>query len=554
MNEYIQDELIENTYLFCAKRISDSEEAKDLAQDILYEALRGIATGKTFVSFYSWYWRMARNKYADYVAHKQNPALPLETAGGMAAQTPEPLERLIDAEELSLLNYSLSRLTFMYREMMIRFYLKEQSIVQIARELDIPEGTVKRRLFDAKNTLKERFEIMNNVGISSYAPAKVTYFWGGNSGNNGNSVNAQTVMKQKIAQQACVFCRREAKTVNEIADELGVAPVYLEPVLEQMIDTDLMTSPVKGKYITNFCVFPEQVYQDACALSCIQFRKNGFNEKTAEILMGLKEKVMALDFYGKGFAYEYLMWLLYVEAGYSYAESGKAHYCGAYGDKYPESAERRYNITMFFAKPEETVDFSGWDEVKAIGWSNLHQSFVTTEYGKVTFVNNYDADPFPADYDIIGSDSMGSRDNWVNGNNISLLVDLSENPKKELNPYEEEQAASFLKCGLVKKTAEGLVVQIPIFTKEVYATICDYIKEALKDLVCEYAEIIGNTVEKLLLPYVRIDLMSTFIHWDMKMFFQTVCNLLYYGMYESETLQIPEEYERSGAGLYIVRG
>ena len=162
MNEYIQDELIENTYLFCAKRISDSEEAGDLAQDILYEALRVIATGKTFVSFYSWYWRMARNKYADYVAHKQNLALPIEMVGGVAVQDPKPLERLIDAEELSFLNYSLSRLTSMYREMMIRFYLKEQSVAKIARELDIPEGTVKRRLFDAKNTLKERFETMNH--------------------------------------------------------------------------------------------------------------------------------------------------------------------------------------------------------------------------------------------------------------------------------------------------------------------------------------------------------------------------------------------------------
>lgn len=548
MNEYIQDELIENTYLFCAKRISDSEAAKDLAQDILYEALRVTASGKTFVSFHSWYWRMARNKYADYAAHKQNPALPIEMAGGVAAQNCEPLERLIDAEELSLLNYSLSRLTSMYREMMIRFYLKEQSIAQIARDLDIPEGTVKRRLFDAKNTLKERFETMKNMGTSSYAPAKATWFWGGNSGK------AQDVMKQKIAQQACVFCRAEAKTVNEIADELGVAPVYLEPVLEQMLDTDLMTSPVKGKYITNFCVFPEQVYQDACALSCIQFRKNGFNERTAEILMGLREKITALDFYGKEFAYEYLMWLLYVEAGYYYAEGGKDHYCGAYRNKYPESAERRYNIAMFFAKPEETIDFSGWEEAKAIGWSNLHQSFITSEYGKVTFVNNYDADPFPADYDRIGSDYQGCRDNWVNGNNISLLVALSENPKKELNSYEEEQVAGFLKCGLVKKTSDGLVVQVPIFTKEVYATICDYIEEALQEPVREYAEIIGNTVEKLLLPYVRKDLMSIFIHWDMKMFFQTVCYLLHYGMYESDTLQIPEDYGTSGAGLYILRG
>ena len=40
MNEYISGELIENTYLFCVKRIADSEAAKDLAQDILYEAVR----------------------------------------------------------------------------------------------------------------------------------------------------------------------------------------------------------------------------------------------------------------------------------------------------------------------------------------------------------------------------------------------------------------------------------------------------------------------------------------------------------------------------------
>ena len=67
MNEFITNELIEATYLFCVKRISDTEAAKDLSQDILYEALRVVASGKEFVSFYSWYWKMARNKYADYI-------------------------------------------------------------------------------------------------------------------------------------------------------------------------------------------------------------------------------------------------------------------------------------------------------------------------------------------------------------------------------------------------------------------------------------------------------------------------------------------------------
>ena len=97
MNEFITNELIEATYLFCVKRISDTEAAKDLSQDILYEALRVIASGKEFVSFYSWYWKMARNKYADYITSKQNSALPLETAGGMAAEIPQPIESIIAA-------------------------------------------------------------------------------------------------------------------------------------------------------------------------------------------------------------------------------------------------------------------------------------------------------------------------------------------------------------------------------------------------------------------------------------------------------------------------
>ena len=138
MNEFITNELIEATYLFCVKRISDTEAAKDLSQDILYEALRVIASGKEFVSFVSWYWKMARNKYADYIASKQNSALLLETAGGMAAEIPQLIEDIIAAEDISRLNFSLSRLASIHREIIIRFYLKDQTVRQIADELDIP--------------------------------------------------------------------------------------------------------------------------------------------------------------------------------------------------------------------------------------------------------------------------------------------------------------------------------------------------------------------------------------------------------------------------------
>ena len=53
MENYITNELIESTYLFCAKRISDSEAAMDLSQDILLTAMQNISMGKQFVSFNS---------------------------------------------------------------------------------------------------------------------------------------------------------------------------------------------------------------------------------------------------------------------------------------------------------------------------------------------------------------------------------------------------------------------------------------------------------------------------------------------------------------------
>lgn len=45
--------------------------------------------------------------------------------------------------------------------------------------------------------------------------------------------------------------------------------------------------------------------------------------------------------------------------------------------------------------------------------------------------------------------------------------------------------------------------------------------------------------------------MSNFIYWDMKMFFQPISSLFYYGIYDSNDLEIPKDYEHSAAGLYL---
>lgn len=534
MNEHITAELIENTYLFCVKRVSDSEAAKDLAQDILYEALRAGADGKEFVSFYSWYWRMAHNKYADYLTHKKNPALPLDTAVGLPSDAVQPIDALIEREELSALNYALSRLTAVYREIMIRFYLREQPVSRIAAELNIPVGTVKSRLFEARKSLKKGFDSMKNFGTSSYAPAQVDWFGG------YSCINASMLMSStKICPQVMVLCRGEGKTVNEIADEMGIAPLYLEEILEKMTAEKLLVPPVKGKYAANHCVFPQQAYVEAQVYANEILFREDFPKKITDRLLALKDKITSLGFYGSDLPYDYLMWVLYPIAGYVFGRFGRKRYLEKYEGKISDEAERSYRMTVQYVPPEESLNPSVYEKLRTVHWSNLTNNFHTAEYGRLAFLNEFECEPFPTD-----------RDYWIDGNNISLLLDLAKNPKKKLTVHEEEKAARFLENGILQKENDGLRVQLPIMGLERgYNAIWALIRGEIEGYAREYADLVGAGLEERLLPYVRKDLMSNFIYWDMHCFFQNTSGLFWYGW--SEALALPEDYGKSAAGLSI---
>lgn len=543
MNKLISEELIENTYLFCVKRISDSEAAKDMAQDILYEAVRAVKSGRKIENFYSWYWRMARNKYADLIRSRRSPDLPIESAGGVAADTDPPIERLIAKEDICALRFSLSRLASVYREIMIRFYLRGQSVQSVADELNIPVGTVKRRLFDAREKLKEGFDNMNNIGTSAYAPAEVDWFWGGKAMQASNLMDSS-----KIIPQVTVICRTEQKSVNDIADEMGIAPVYLEEILEKMVSEKLLISPANGKYLSNCCVFPKQAYIQANLYANKAFHDGGFPERITEKLLGLKDRITSLDFYGNHFDYSYLMWLLYAAAGDGFGTAGRDEYLKKYNGKYPND-EREYQLTVQYILPDESFDGSLFKEMKEVNWSCLHQNFNTSDHGRATFVNDFESEPFPNESHS-GSWQRG-RDRWIDGNNISLLIDLAENPGKKLTEYEEEKAADFLKNGVLEKENGVLKVQLPIFSRAVREEFCSIIKSEVEGLAREYADIIGWEVEKRLMPYVRKDMISNFLHWDMRMFFQITGALFWYGW--DKNLALPEDYSRSAAGLYLMK-
>lgn len=121
-----------------------------------------------------------------------------------------------------------------------------------------------------------------------------------------------------------------------------------------------------------------------------------------------------------------------------------------------------------------------------------------------------------------------------------------------LQIFEEEIAANFIKYGLLTKTDTVLKVMLPIFDRNTNEKFDSIIKEAVEPIALEIADLIGKRVEEILLPHVRSDLMSNFIHWDMKMFFQPIGVIMYHGLHETNYLYRPDNYNCSAAGLFIL--
>jgi len=532
--KFIDEELIESVYLYSYKKLSNKADAEDLAQDILIEALTEIRKEKQIHSFYSWFWQLAHNRYCVFLSKRNKTSYTISIEGGqvvgtLVSETSVDNELLIK-EELSNLNFAISRLSAQHREMVIMFYLKEMKISEIAGALSIPEGTVKRRLFDTKNNLKKGFETMNNIGKSAYAPASLNK-WGGFA-----APNYWANLNDLILDQIFIVCRNEAKTINEIADEIGVAPVYLEKTMEYPLKHKFIKKDSKGKYLTDICILPAQANYDAsCQISEIY---SSFGQELTEILEKKKESILALDFYGNKFDYNYLSWILYVFACARFQDMALEKNEKNWEGKVPKSNGKDYRFAGSFTLPDEKINTG--KKIKSVGWSNLHEHFENEKVGKITYVNLFQAEPF------------SDRDNLINASNDSLLFKLIDTDgAAELNGLEKEQAAYFISNGIIIKDSDKLKVHIPVMTYECDDRIRHCFSDLLQPLVEKYVGEITAMADKIIRPLIREDLLEEYAHWLMAGYFFPVSYVLYWAMYEGKTLAMPDDFSKSAAGLYL---
>jgi len=174
----------DRVYNYVLRMIYDPMDAQDVAQETFVRAWQGLPRFRGASSFQTWLYRIASNLAIDAArSHKRRGLVmvsldePLEgtDASELGHDLPDesrtgPVESLEQGELRTYVWAAVAELSPKLRPVIVLADLQGLSYGEIAKILGCPVGTVKSRLFNARNQLREKLkERMPREMLSAWA-------------------------------------------------------------------------------------------------------------------------------------------------------------------------------------------------------------------------------------------------------------------------------------------------------------------------------------------------------------------------------------------------
>ncbi|HBE72874.1 MAG TPA: RNA polymerase subunit sigma-24 [candidate division Zixibacteria bacterium] len=149
------------------RMVRNPADAEDLAQDTFIKAFRALSSYDPKFPFITWLFKIAHNTAIDHLRSNKAQVLSLDIEESPLQDEcfDQTLMDSIDAlSDKSMIDKALATLPPVYREILALRHQQEFSYSEISEALGIPEGTVKIRLFRARNLMKEKMLTLGYPG------------------------------------------------------------------------------------------------------------------------------------------------------------------------------------------------------------------------------------------------------------------------------------------------------------------------------------------------------------------------------------------------------
>lgn len=273
--EQMVSEYMNQIFSYVSKRVSNEQDRYDLVQNICLQLYHSFCI-KEIRQLEHYVWVVAKhcliNYYRDVSKHNlKSIEMPME----IIDTSIEMLDKVVIDENIQKLQEEIAYLSKTQRTILIQYYYEEKKQSEIAEFLNLPIGTVKWHLNIAKQELRKGMDKMREASELKFNP--IVFEKIGMSGSKGIFGSASNIFRSALSQNIVYSIYQQEKTVNEIAESLGVSPVYVESELEFLEGMSLVS--VEGKkYSANILI--EEIDEGSL---WFQYQKELYPEISAEI-------------------------------------------------------------------------------------------------------------------------------------------------------------------------------------------------------------------------------------------------------------------------------
>lgn len=234
-------------------KCGDLSDAQDITQETMLSALVYLDQGGVIDNPRAFLATLLTRKYYDMLRRKYR--LPTITIGEDfdIADPTDLTETSTRREEAELIRRELVYLAGSYRSVIVKHYFHNKSVKEIAAELGLPAGTVKSRLDFGRKQLRKGIEHMEKYQETSYLPQKLILRNSGISGMDGEPFSLTE--GDLLAQNLLILAYEKPITVSDLSRAIGVAAAYTEPVIQKLVDGELMKRMGDGKVYTDFIIY-----------------------------------------------------------------------------------------------------------------------------------------------------------------------------------------------------------------------------------------------------------------------------------------------------------
>jgi len=161
-------------YFMLLKMVNNKNDAEDLTLEAFGKAFKNLHQYSPNYAFSTWLFKIATNNCIDFLRKRRGVYISIEnnpengdndTPIKLRSTEPNPEEKLIRIQKAFLMRKIVHRLKPRYRILVELRYFSEYSYEEIAKELNLPLGTVKAQLFRAREML---FKLIESTEIDDH--------------------------------------------------------------------------------------------------------------------------------------------------------------------------------------------------------------------------------------------------------------------------------------------------------------------------------------------------------------------------------------------------